>query len=360
LPTSLQLAGYAYHEHCLTEEINVAKGPSNVSPAQELIHGPGKLDLPGGASIRLFSPAPAGFDALTASARDLKRFGFPPRPLDGPNLARYEYVINRLRGKFNYIVPTMRINADRFHGPRKHLSVSPKSTAGSVTSTNWSGSVVHPPAGKSFSWIQGDWIVPDVGAPAPDRWYYAASWVGIDGDGSSDVCQAGIECEVYRSGSSVTRNIYPWWEWYPQSEVQITNFPVSSGDMVTVLLCANPGSGATAATVFFTNRTTGASTSVGLTAPSGTSLSGDCGEWIVEAPTVGGSQSAIADYGEVYFSACEAHAGPVGESGGSNVEGGAGTAISMVNSSGAVVSSSNLITPTIVQCEYVGTLPTTG
>ena len=38
-----------------------------------------------------------------------------------------------------------------------------------------------------------------------NQWYYCASWIGLDGDGSGDVFQAGVECEVYRSGSSITR-----------------------------------------------------------------------------------------------------------------------------------------------------------
>lgn len=39
-------------------------------------------------------------------------------------------------------------------------------------------------------------------------WYYCANWIGIDGDGSGDVCQMGIECNVYRSGTCSTRTTY--------------------------------------------------------------------------------------------------------------------------------------------------------
>ena len=85
-----------------------------------------------------------------------------------------------------------------------------------------------PPA-EPFSWIEADWVIPDVDAPTENQWYYCASWIGIDGDGSRDVCQIGIECEVYRSGNSITRNIYPWWEWFPESEVAITNFSAQPG-----------------------------------------------------------------------------------------------------------------------------------
>ena len=125
------------------------------------------------------------------------------------------------------------------------------------------------PAGDSFSWVGGDWVVPDVDAPTANQWYYSSSWIGIDGDGSGDVFQAGVECEAYRSGASVTKNIYPWWEWFPISEVQITNFAVGPGDMITMLLCSAHGAGSTTGTVYVTNRTTGLSTSVTLTAPAG-------------------------------------------------------------------------------------------
>src|SRR4051795_10914944 len=61
--------------------------------------------------------------------------------------------------------------------------------AGTQTSTNWSGAVVTAPANDSFKWMEGDWTVPNVDAPTENQWYYCASWIGIDGDGSNDVFQ---------------------------------------------------------------------------------------------------------------------------------------------------------------------------
>jgi hypothetical protein len=305
--------------------------------------------MPSGLKVKTFRP-PDGFDPLTADNDDLQRYGFPPRPDDPRQQARYETVLKRLKGKLNYIEPTLRRNTEMFHGPRRRISDAVE------TSTNWSGGVVFAPSGQSFSWLQGDWVIPDVDAPTENQWYYCANWIGLDGDGSGDVCQAGIECEVYRSGTSITRNIYPWWEWFPESEVMISNLTVSPGDMVTLVLCAGPGAGSTNATAYFTNRTTGDATSVGFTAPGQTTLVGNCAEWVVEAPTVGGQQSAMADYGEVFFSVCEAFLGTVG-GGGSTVDGGTGDSINMDDSAGNEVSAGNLITPTVIQCEYVGALP---
>jgi len=193
-------------------------------------------------------------------------------------------------------------------------------------------------------------VVPDVDAQTQNQWYYCASWIGIDGDGSGDVCQIGVECEVFRGGTSTSRNIYPWWEWFPLPEMQITNFPVAPGDMLTMLLCTT-GADATSASAFLTNRTTGASTSFSFNAPNGTKLVGNCAEWIVEAPTVGGTQSAIADYGEVFFSVCEASL-----TNNTTVNGGTGDNINLT-ANGQIVSDGNLITSTIIQCLYAGTEP---
>ena len=307
------------------------------------------MTLPGGIRVTTYHP-PRGFDPLTADNTDLQKAGFPPRPDDAHHRARYDHVLKRLEGKLNYIPPTLRRNAEVYHGPRRR-----RPEDGTETSTNWSGGVVFAPAGQPFSWIEADWVIPDVDAPTEGQWYYCANWIGIDGDGSADVCQIGIECEVYRSGNSIIRNIYPWWEWFPEAEVAITNFGVSPGDMVTALLCTS-GGGASEASAYFTNRTTGATTSLSFTAPAGTSLAGNCAEWVVEAPTVGGQQSAMADYGEVFFSVCEAFAGTIGR-GGTTVNGGTGDNINMNDGAGNEVSAGNLITPTVIQCEYVGTLP---
>lgn len=72
--------------------------------------------------------------------------------------------------------------------------------------------------------------------------------------------------------------------------------------MITVVLCTpqdagtGGGVGSTTATIYITNRTTGASMSYNFSAPGGTKLVGNSAEWIVEAPQINGAQSAIADY----------------------------------------------------------------
>jgi hypothetical protein len=147
--------------------------------------------------------------------------------------------------------------------------------------------------------------------------------------------------------------MFPWLEWAPAAEVEITNFPVDYGDFITVIVCAGPGPNATNAAVYFTNRITGAYTSLNFTAPAGISLAGNCAEWIVEAPNVGGLQSAMADYGQVSFTNCQACVGATR----TIVDAGTGRTIDMVDSTNTTVSAGSFVGSTGVQCDYVGTLP---
>jgi hypothetical protein len=262
------------------------------------------------------------------------------------------HVFSQIKSKFHYVQPTFQVNSEKLHGLRRRKpSDSPE------TSTNWSGGVVFAPAGQSFYWVFADWIIPNVAAPKQNQWFYCSSWVGIDGDGSNDVCQAGIEGDVFQSGTSITHVFYPWWEWFGGPEVRITNLAVSPGDMVTVGICTGQlgvvvspeGAGATTARVFFTNRTSGAATSFDISAPAGTKLVGNCIEWIVEAPTVNGVQSQIADYGQVFFTHClakttDANAAPVTVDTGDSIN---------MTADGSVVSQGTLVSSTVVECEYV-------
>src|SRR5580658_4390034 len=157
--------------------------------------------LEDGRKVQTFAPA-TNFNPLTAGSAELMKNGFPAVPEQGEHRDRFVRVYSLIRNKYHYVEPTFRVNKDRTHGRRRGAARAD----GTQTSTNWSGAVVTAPAGDSFKWIEGDWTVPNVDAPTEGKWYYCASWIGIDGDGSNDVFQAGVETEVYRSGNSISRN----------------------------------------------------------------------------------------------------------------------------------------------------------
>jgi hypothetical protein len=285
--------------------------------------------------VRLFKPPAKDFNPLKATARELTVHGFPSRPdaKKHPALhAKWEQVFSRPR---KHIQPQFGVRTDRRHGPRAH---GPK--IANDTSTNWSGSVGFAAAGDSASWIEGQWTVPAVIAAGGGD-YFSSAWVGIDGDGSNDVLQAGTEHEVV----SGTHNTYLWWEWFPNPEVQVTNVPVLSGHVMYCLICATSS---TDAMIYLSNITTGDYTSFGVTAPSGTALMGNSAEWIVEAPTVNGGQSALARYGDVYFDECIA-----GTSQHALLFGGQGNQVFMVDGGGTTISTPTFETDRVVRLQYV-------
>jgi hypothetical protein len=286
--------------------------------------------------VRLFKHPPEGFDPLRADDKELLVYGYPARPDKERHPELHETWKRMVSRPLTIIEPQFALRTDKQHGVRN--------TVANDTSTNWSGAVSFAAKGDSATYVIGQWTVPDVVAPGLGS-YYCASWVGIDGDGSGDVLQAGTECDIVSFGFFAAKQTYVWWEWYPNYEVQIANFPVTSGDVMFCAICVHSD---TEAGFYLTNVTTGASTSFTKTAPSGTHLVGNCAEWIVEAPTVNGGQSALARYGDVYFDECIA-----GTKHDHLLYGGDGDLITMVDSSNHPISVPTRETDELIKIQFV-------
>jgi hypothetical protein len=144
------------------------------------------------------------------------------------------------------------------------------------------------------------WTVPDIVAPG-GGFYYCATWIGLDGVNSEDIVQMGIVQGVF-SVFGVGRP-FAVWEWFPEAWVEISNFPVSPGDVVFGLICM-PST--REAAFYLANETNTAYTSFRKTAPRGVTFVGDSAEWILEIPMVNGELKPLARYGYVYFDFCVA------------------------------------------------------
>jgi len=259
-----------------------------------------------GFKVKGFGALPKGFNPLTASARQLAAYRLPRRPdaRTEPRLAQlWERAIGRTR---LWIAPEFEHHENISHGPlRAGRSVKRRAKAAQLavsnaTSTNWSGAAVFAPSNKPYRFVGGQWTVPSPNAPS-DGSYYASEWVGIDGWNSSDVLQAGTETQITKIWFFTATQVYTWWEWFPSGEVKISNLPVSPGDVMYCLICADS---TTHATVSFSNQSTGVGTRFDITAPGRTALTGNVAEWIVERPTVNGSVANLTDYAACYFDEC--------------------------------------------------------
>ena len=259
-----------------------------------------------GFRIRGFGALPEGFDPLTASARQLAAQRLPRRPdaEKEPHLrSLWDRAISRTQ---LWITPEFEHREYISHGPirsdaKAHAhKAAAAPVVSNATSSNWSGAAVFAPADKPYRFVGGQWTVPSPNTTS-DGSYYASEWVGIDGWNSPDVLQAGTETQVSKIWIITTTQVYAWWEWYPAGEVKISNLPVSPGDVMYCLICADSTSHAT---VSFSNQSTGVGTRFDITPPSGTLLNGNVAEWIVERPTVNGSVANLTDYAACYFDEC--------------------------------------------------------
>lgn len=277
----------------------------------------------GSVEINTFPLPPEGFDPLAATAEELQQYGFPRRPdhQEMPHAAAKWVTAFRRYPQLKHITPEFKALEHR-HDLNKRTE---KGTEGLVnaTSFNWSGSVLFIGGGDSFTWIYGSWTVPHVyQSPVTGGTEYSSAWLGLDGDGSGDVMQAGTETDS-------DGTCYAWFEWFPNFSIGISNFPVTPGDVVSLLLCATSS---TTAWMSIGNLTSMYYTNFSFSAPAGTALVGNCAEAVVERPGVNGQLAELPRYGEVFFDDTTAYSAngvayPIG----------VGTPMSMVADDGVTV-----------------------
>ncbi len=170
-------------------------------------------------------------------------------------------------------------------------------------------STIHGALSDAWIFATGTWTVPAVSQPdlvsGSGGGWDSSSWVGIDGSGSNDVLQAGIE-QKYDDGAQYTA----WYEWFAPSvagspdyvnQTNIDNFPVSAGDTI-LCNCAYINS-QTMGSIFIANLTNGSFLSIVLDPPPGAAFLGNSIEWIMETPTIDGQYTALPAFTEITFTA---------------------------------------------------------
>jgi hypothetical protein len=151
-------------------------------------------------------------------------------------------------------------------------------------STNWSGEVV---TGGTYSGVSGQWTVPAVVPSVAAR--YSASWIGVDGTSASSLIQTGTSQSTVNGQTDYSA----WFELLPNAPTYLAA-TVTPGDVIQASVSETaPG----AWNITIQDPTAGWHFSRGFTYSSpGLSV-----EWIEEAPTVNGGQSALADFTSVPF-----------------------------------------------------------
>ena len=257
----------------------IIAGAMLVSISAAHAHSPG--------AVSVVPPLPAGYNPTTASAGLNARYAVPPEP-DAAAAPRAHAAWARAMHSVGRRASATITPTKRRHTPitNKH-AVAETNGIIAVQSANWSGtSIVGYPAAELRA-VTGMFVVPEVhqangecGAP---KW--ASIWPGIDGNGNSDVLQAGVNavafCVIdFNTGQgSVVGDYFPWIEWYPNYETELSSPALNPGDLVFVEVW---NTSPTQGYAYFYNYTTGESAEYSITAPSGAALQDASVEWIVE------------------------------------------------------------------------------
>ena len=170
--------------------------------------------------------------------------------------------------------------------------------SGTLYSTNWSGYVattnLSSPAPNSVTAVSGSWVVPTVTGSGHGS-SYSSVWVGIDGYSDSTTEQIGTEQDVI---NGVPR-YGAWWEMYSsglqQPEQSISGMTIQPGDTITASV-QYTGSGNFVLMINDTTRNESFTTTQNTTTTQSPTAECSSAEWIVEAPTVGGHQSAPGQF----------------------------------------------------------------
>jgi hypothetical protein len=274
---------------------------------------------------------PKEFDPLSATDAQLERYGLPSRPNPDTESDFHRFWSRLLGRPFRPIAIDFSKLARNFpkaisrvgRGGRRGLHLL-------ESSRNWSGAYITPELSDKFVYVSGRWKVPapslppvlPEGAAASDD-YQSSTWIGIDGHRRypmSSMPQIGTSQSFQLVGASQDIRTYAWWQWwsmdtsYPPHNrqvppVPIVEIPVSVNDEIIAGLKVRS---ADEVQFFIKNQTTGLLTTFLVIAPGPILPLGSTAEWIVERPTIIGSDRLypLPNYADVVFHDCFAQSAP--------------------------------------------------
>jgi hypothetical protein len=247
-------------------------------------------------------PALSYDEAMRLTERDALTRGYPMRPNPDEAPKAFSAWLRAVSAPAYGIEPYFVSNPDVTHGKGKQHA--PQSF------TNWSGfellrsfRLAPRPAGialtEPYDWVTGTWHVPAV---TGERFIqtYSALWVGLDGDNTPDLVQAGTEQDSMNIwlpyvGELTLSRYYIWTEFLPQQPTEqiITNFTVSPGDEILTEVWVGrsddePSLSGAFGRFFIMNLSTGGFAD--FSTPRGsTTVVGREAVWIMERPTLAGN-----------------------------------------------------------------------
>jgi hypothetical protein len=245
---------------------------------------------------------------FTAQAQDIPRnatplsvpHAFAPNelPPEPPASTEMHNRWEHLRSPYmQHIKPALKPRPGIYHGPAIG-GVAWGAAAGDVRSIlmpPWSGSIVTGAQGQYANGaIAFETMIPlnkpPIGAPCDNTFRSTATWAGFDGFGGDQTVQQGGIWLTQLGCNSPDIGVFI--ETYPNSEITITNFPVTRGDTIVIWVYLNQA--AQTVTVQFENETEQVATSASLVAPG--PFTASTLEWVVERPIYNGAHVPLTNY----------------------------------------------------------------
>jgi len=295
------------------------------------------------------------------SEEELLTRGYPVRPHHEDAPRAFE--------AWRRVVSTPAVEVDPILVPRPDTRGG-LAEAGVSTSWNWSGfELRRSPFARTmrntrpaYDWVTGTWHVPSVSsASVGDR--RSVLWIGLDGDGTQDLWQAGSQQDVVTIGGGASPYDTPtillsltsynlWTEFVPQQPATqaVTGLSIEPGDEILVQVWigdagAPPSLAGKFGVALLFNLTTGVSTRI-YTDRGDTRVGGSEAEWIMERPGVVPrifvppfSYYVLADYGTaIVYNAYAREANAARGRGYVAYQDAANRRLNMINPSGTVLS----------------------
>jgi hypothetical protein len=258
---------------------------AGAAPTEDMPAPQTSVPEPKGARV---VPALKDEDARQLSDQDLLSRGYPRRPDAVTSPEHYKTWLDMVSRPLTLVPPHSVSRSDVSHRLR-----NAQAGTTSYTSGNWSGYEAHATKG-TYNGVQGEWNVPGIVFGEPGNVTWSAFWVGLDGDNTTDLIQAGTEQNYTEIGSLSYANYYVWTELLPnQPFEQVVSLQVNPGDDIFVQVLAPAG--LPNGCFLLWNKTQGHFAGP-CTPLNGTQVGGSEAEWIMERPLVGGTFAELSAY----------------------------------------------------------------
>lgn len=256
----------------------------------------------------IFPVPPEGFHPVEATDSQLKEYGFPARPKNAADLAKWTETMSAYK---RTPVPAVTKRPDRNHNnvlekaPKPADSVTVNSLNGVMGSYNWSGYAAKGGT-NTYAEVQGDYNQPTVRNTGSAN-TYECSWVGLGGYGTEKLVQAGTEADR-RNGRNV---YYAWYEYLGSSgagvsQISLPSITVRPGNRIHTYVSFQRSNGVL--NCYVANNTNGTSQSVIVNLPTSTYYDGSTAEWIDERTNVNGNGNTnLTNFGTINWTNCQAY-----------------------------------------------------